>query len=34
MTPRNEQEYRLRREALLERIAFNEKIRCHLVAAR
>lgn len=34
MTPANEQEYRLKREMLLEKIAFNEKIRCHLVAAR
>ena len=34
MTPSNEQEYRLKREMLLEKIAFNEKIRCRLVAAR
>lgn len=34
MTPANEQEYRLKRKMLLEKIAFNEKIRCHLVAAR
>lgn len=34
MTPANEQEYHLMREVLLEKIAFNEKIRCHLVAAR
>lgn len=34
MTPENETEYRRKREKLLEKIAFNEKIRCHLVAAR